>query len=289
MHSLENEVLKIWVKPKGAELKSLTQKKTGTEYIWNADPDFWGKSSPVLFPFVGGLKDDTYSFEGKSYEMGRHGFARDRMFALESKTETSLTFLLKSDADSLAVYPFHFELRLTYTLEGSTLTVTYEVKNLGSDKMYFSIGAHPAFSVPLDVDAQYKDYSLSFSAKENAERWLLSDEGLLTGETESLGEGLEKLPLSKGLFEKDALVFKGLKSNEIRLQSDEPSPGLAFGFNDFPYFGIWAAPNADFVCLEPWCGIADSVDHNQELTSKEGINTLAASEAFQRSWSVEVF
>ncbi|SOE20845.1 Galactose mutarotase [Spirosomataceae bacterium TFI 002] len=290
MFCLENESLKIWIKPKGAELKSITKKNTSQEYVWNADPLFWGKSSPILFPIVGALKNNEYHYNGKTYELGRHGFARDRQFVLESKAENKLCFLLKSDEESLKVYPFDFELRIIYTIEErNELVVSYEVKNVGSKQMYFSIGAHPAFQVPLDEELSYSDYNLVFSEVENAERWHLNAAGLLTGQTELMDATLKTLPLHKDLFEKDALVFKGLKSETIELNSKNSRRGLKFKFKDFPYFGIWSVPKANFVCLEPWCGIADSADHNQNLTEKEGIISLAAGKVFTRGWSVQVF
>jgi galactose mutarotase-like enzyme len=290
MFCLENESLKIWIKPKGAELKSITKKSTSQEYMWNADPLFWGKSSPVLFPIVGALKNNEYHYEGNTFELGRHGFARDRQFILESKEENRLTLLLKSDEESLQVYPFEFELRIIYSLEvNNELVVSYDVKNIGSGQMFFSIGAHPAFQVPLDEELAYSDYSLEFSEEENAERWQLNAEGLLTGQTESMGTSLKTLHLRKDLFEKDALVFKGLRSESIELISKNSKRGLKFKFENFPYFGIWAAPKANFICLEPWCGIADSADHNQNLTEKEGIISLSAGHTFLRAWSVQVF
>jgi galactose mutarotase-like enzyme len=289
MFCLENDHIKIWIKPKGAELKSITNKKTSQEYMWEADPKFWGKCSPVLFPIVGGLKNNEYTYQGKSYEMGRHGFARDRVFTLESKSDDSLTFLLKSDAESLAIYPFQFEFRIKYSIVDKTLKVAYNVKNTGRGPMYFSLGAHPAFKVPLDEELAYSDYFLHFEKAENGERWLLNNEGLINGNKEVIDTKMEVLPLSKELFKYDALVFKGLMSTSIGLKSSNSSRGLNFRFEGFPYFGIWAAENANFVCLEPWCGIADSTNHNQNLTDKDGIEKLEGDANFDRSWSVEVY
>ncbi|AWV98081.1 aldose 1-epimerase family protein [Arcticibacterium luteifluviistationis] len=288
MISLENESLKVWVKPKGAELKSLVNKKTGIEHIWDSDPDFWAKSSPVLFPIVGGLKDDTYIFEGKSYTLPRHGFARDNMFELVSRDKEQATFKFESSEATLKVYPFHFDFFITYVLDGASLAVNYKVVNTGDIKMLFSLGAHPAFAVPFDQEEGYNNFSLEFDTQEDLKRWPLSPEGLIEKEPIDLKLEDNKLDLTKELFEEDALVFKNLKSEGITLKSKMSQNYLKFTFSNFPFFGIWAAKNSNFVCLEPWCGIADSVDHNQELTEKEGMNTLAAGQSFERGWAVEV-
>ncbi len=287
MVCLENETLKVWIKPKGAELKSLVNKKTNLEHIWDANPAFWGKSSPVLFPIVGGLISNQYVFEGKTYELPRHGFARERLFVTENKNQTSVTFLLTSDDDTRKVYPFEFEFRIKYLLEGNTLQVSYEVLNSGLKSMYFSVGGHPAFTVPFDGES-YDRYFLEFPEDEVLMISTLSHESLI--EPNPIGIHLENhsLKLTKKLFYNDALVLKSLKSTSINLKSEVSSSVLKFTFDGFPFFGIWAAKDANFVCLEPWCGVADAVDHNQDLTRKEGINTLKSGETFRRTWSVEL-
>lgn len=290
MHSIENDFIKIWVKPKGAELKSIFGKKTGVEYMWNADPAFWGKTSPVLFPIVGALKSNQYTYAGKTYELSRHGFARDMLFELINREENSLHFLLKENEDTLLVYPFKFELHLYYTIEENKVRLSYEVKNTNTDEMLFSIGAHPAFCVPIEKGLGYSDYTLRFEQEEKLEKYLLNKEGLLTSATRIISTPSSQLPLDKELFKEDALVFKNLKSEEIRIEhKNKEGNGLKFRFANFPYFGIWAAENADFVCLEPWCGIADGEEHSGDLENKEGIHTLGAGERFLRFWEVEIY
>lgn len=288
MVCLQNDFVKVWIKPKGAELKSLVSKKTGLEYLWDANPRYWGKSSPVLFPVVGSLKNDSYRFRGESFELSRHGFARDRIFEVESKSAERAVFLLKSDDETLRVYPFDFEFRLIYTLENHSLITTYTIKNVGTGDMYFSVGGHPAFALPIQPEHLYTDYYLEFNGDSNPDRWLLDESGLLNGEKETIILDNGKLPLAKELFNDDGLVFKGLGSDQIAIRNHKNETALLFKFKDFPFFGIWAAKEAPFVCLEPWCGVADSVDHNQDLTQKEGINQLAAGLVFERVWSVEL-
>ena len=278
------------IKHKGAELSTLAHADTRLEYIWQGDPVFWAKSSPVLFPIVGQLKENTYEFDGVAYSLPRHGFARELDFELESSTPESAVFLLRSDPQTKEKYPFDFELRIRYTLgETGTLEVKYNVLNTGHEPMYFSLGAHLAFKVPLSETESYTDYYLEFEKVEYADRWKISAEGLIEDQRPPLLKSVNKLPLSKNLFYEDALVFKDLRSGEISIRSENHSHGVTFAYDEFPYFGIWAFRDADFVCLEPWCGIADHVDHDQQLRNKEGIEVLDPGATWSRVWSVRCF
>lgn len=288
MQTLKNNQLAVKINPKGAELSSLFNIENQMEYLWNADPTFWGKSSPVLFPIVGALKNDIYRFEGKEYTLPRHGFARDREFIVEKSEENSVTFLLTYDENTLKVYPFKFEFRLIYFLKNNSLNVTYSVKNVGENKMYFSVGGHPAFAVPLAEDTAYDDYYLEFNKTENFKRWGLTANGLIETQPFDFMKDTSQLNLTKELFYDDAIVFKNLESTSVILKSDKANRQLKLDFEDFPYIGIWAAKDADFVCIEPWRGIADSTNHNQELTEKEGIEGLDKGDIFEKTWRVTV-
>jgi galactose mutarotase-like enzyme len=285
---LENEILRASIAPKGAELQSLINKQTTIEYMWSGDAAYWGKCSPVLFPIVGGLKNDTYYFKGKQYQLPRHGFARDKTFTAEKISETEALFTIIQDEQTLLVYPFAFILKLRYQLKDASLSCTYQVFNSGNEELLFSVGAHPAFAVPIIKDTAYADYYLQFNTAETLQRWKLQD-GLISTSAELLPTSNNKLLLSAQLFYEDAIVLKNMQSNSITLGCSKHTHGFNFIFNDFPFFGIWAAKDAPFVCLEPWCGIADSVAHNQQLKDKEGINVLAANTHWQKTWSVECF
>lgn len=289
MIQLHNEALEVQVNPMGAELVSCRLRETGTDYMWNGNPAFWGKHSPVLFPIVGTLKNNRYFYQGKAYELPRHGFAREKTFSVNQLSNSQAIFTLVQDESTLALYPFPFRLSLIYTLSGKQLRVGYEVENTGADPLYFSLGAHPAFAVPLQAAQTYSDYYLLFEQNETAGRWPISPEGLIEKEPLPLFQNARELPLSYSLFQKDALVLKQLRSAYIEIRNHKDAHGLRFAFNGFPFFGIWAAKNADFVCLEPWCGIADSVDTDQELINKEGIECLAAGALFEREWSITLF
>ncbi|MBC7722393.1 MAG: aldose 1-epimerase family protein, partial [Pedobacter sp.] len=257
MITLTNEVLQVTIATKGAELQSIYNKQTGLEYMWNADPHFWAKQSPVLFPIVGGLKNGSYKFDGKTYELGRHGFTREMVFEVENQNETSVTFFIESSAETLAIYPFHFKFSLVYAIENNQLTITYIVENTGEQKLYFSVGAHPAFKVPLVEGDSYNDYYLAFNKTETTGIYPLSTDGLIELETVPMLNNTNQLPLTKELFYKDALVFKELQSTTISILNHNNKNGLTVTYEGFPYMGIWAAKNANFVCIEPWCGIAD--------------------------------
>ena len=287
--TLENEHIKVKVRRKGAELYSVLSKETALEYMWNGDPAFWAKTSPILFPIVGTLKNDTYLYNGRSYSLTRHGFARDATFEIFDQKEDGVIFSLSSSSLTREKYPFEFELQVEYKLVENLLEVTYHVKNDGGDKMYFSIGGHPAFKVPLTSNATYEDHYLQFNIVEDAERWPISAEGLIKEEPISVIKNSSTLRLTRALFNEDALVFKNLKSDKISINSEVHSHGLDFYFEGFPYLGIWAAKNADFVCIEPWCGIADAVTHDQQLQTKEGIVSLLPKERWSRTWKVKFY
>ena len=288
-YTIENESLKVEISTKGAELQSIVHKQNGIEYLWSGDAKYWGKKSPVLFPIVGGLKDNTYSYGDKTYHLNRHGFARDMEFVVEEQSADTVSFVRVSNEETWAHYPFNFNFIVRYSLKGNRLNVTYNVKNKSHGQMYFSVGGHPAFKVPLTNDTVFEDYYLKFSDVESAERWPLSKDGLIETYTTPVLKNTDRLALSKPLFYEDALVFKHLRSNSISILSDKTTHGLKVKFDGFPYMGIWNAKDADFVCIEPWCGIADSVQTTGKLQEKEGIQLLEENEIFERTWSVEVF
>ena len=289
MVTLENELLKVVVSPAGAELQSIVHKENGLEYLWQGDAAYWGKRSPVLFPIVGGLKDGIYYFKDQVYSVGRHGFARDKNFEVREEEASRAVFTLRSGVDTLLHFPFDFEFSLVYELQGDRVSVSYHVANPDGHTMYFSVGGHPAFNVPLVPGTDYTDYYLLFNKKETAGRWPLSPDGLIEKEPVSLLNDSDHLPLTKELFAADAVVLKNLRSDSVRLLSNKHSHGLQFEFPDFPYLGIWAAKGADFVCIEPWCGIADAVDTDQLLENKEGIVTLESGSSFIRQWAIRLF
>jgi galactose mutarotase-like enzyme len=284
---LENENLKATFVAKGAELQSLKSKRNNKEYMWDGNPQFWSKHSPILFPIVGALKNNAYHYKGQTYELSRHGFARDQEFVVVQVSDKELTFTLEHSADSLKVYPFKFTLVLRYILEAEGLSCRYEVYNPGSDVLLFSVGGHPAFATPVDDDNTYADYTLTFNGDSKLTYYKIEN-NLISDEKASIPLSNNTLHLSHELFYNDALVFKTLKSDRITLRNQKAGARLEFHFQGFSYFGIWSSKDANFVCLEPWCGIADGVNHNQQLEDKAGIERLPAGESWSRMWSVKI-
>lgn len=285
---LENEQIKVSFVKKGAELQSILNKNNNTNYLWSGNPSYWGKFSPILFPVVGALKSNTYRYEKKEYMLSRHGFARDYDFQIVEKNSDEIIFSLSHNDETLKVYPFEFILQLRYRLSGSSLSCTYQVINPDNRPLFFSIGAHPAFNIPLESGLNYTDYFLEFN-KDDTLFYHKVENDLIADKITKVELKDKKLPLKHQLFYEDALVFKTLKSDCITIRSSKGSAGLHFRFKDFPFFGIWAAKDADFLCLEPWCGIADSMTHSQILEEKEGIESLAPNESWSRTWEVECF
>lgn len=288
LYSIESDQLRVQVAARGAELQSVMDTTKEREFLWQGDPAFWAKRSPVLFPIVGTLRENRYQYEGKWYEMGRHGFARDRDFELEVQEADQLQWLLRDDEETRRMYPFSFEFRIGYKVEQSTLTVTYLISNPGSDPLFFSVGGHPAFRVPVVANSNYDDYELCFEKQESAGRWPISPDGLIEQHTEPLLDNTTHLPLNKPLFSRDALVLKRLESRSMSLLDNNGNRYWTVRFDGFPYLGLWAGKGGDFVCVEPWCGIADSVAASQILTEKEGIQQINPGSSWQRSWQLEV-
>lgn len=286
MITLENNDIKADIHPRGAELHSIFSKREQIEYLWNGDPSFWPRHAPVLFPIVGGLIDDAFIYQGATYHLEKHGFARDSDFEVESSTATTATFLLRSNEETLKSYPFAFELRLKYALEGSKVILDYEVTNPDQQPMFFSIGAHPAFKVPL-TEGGYEDHSLVFSEVENADSWGVSGNYLTT--PSSYLQNQQQLDLRHELFYNDAVIFKDLKSTSISIVNNKNPHGVKYTFEGFPYMGLWAAKDAPFVCIEPWCGIPDWINHDQNLESKEGIIKLEGGKTWTVSQFIECF
>lgn len=289
MFIIENEYLKVVISKLGAELVSIFNKQNELEYLWQGDPLYWGKRAPVLFPIVGKLKNDAYSFKGQKYILKQHGFARDMYFEMAHQLSETITFSCKSDNYTRRSYPFDWILEIMYTLKFNTLITTAKVKNLSvKRKMLFSIGFHPAFNVPLVKGKElFEDYNLYFNNDIEGNRWMIKN-GLIDSIHKPAFD-LGRIPLVVDLFKEDALVFKNLNSDTITLQSSATKIGLNFRFNSSPYLGIWSKYEAPFVCIEPWWGIADAVNHNGDFESKEGIIILDSGHSFSCGYEVELF
>lgn len=288
---LKNDFLTVKINEAGAELSSV-KSADGIEYMWQADPKFWGRHAPVLFPIVGRLKDDQYTVAGQAYPMGQHGFARDHDFRLVAETATSATLELTDSSETRAIYPFAFRLRLHYTLTGQELTVGYEVHNPANHDLLFSIGGHPAFNVPLaSSTGRLTDYRLTVTPGQQYQHIPLQAPYNDVANATELDLS-QPLPLTRDFFKDDAVIL-GLdrQTTTLKLSSDLDDHGVAMTIEDAPYVGMWSPypAEAPFVCLEPWWGIADNVDHDGQLSHKMGINQLAANQTFNQHYAIKFF
>ena len=290
MYSLKNDLLNIHIKSKGAELSNITSVKHEAEFLWQADPNIWGSHAPNLFPIIGSMKEDKYLYNGKTYSMPKHGFARhNENFTIKKQSNSSITFSLVSDDELYPLYPFQFELEITYTLTKNILTVNHTVTNLDEKTLYFSLGGHPAFNCPISDDEDYTDYYLEFEKTENSQSYLLNmDIGLLTEQTKPVFTDGNKINLRPDLFVEDALIFKDLKSRIVSLKHKTKGKLLTVKFEDFKQLGIWAKPDAPYVCIEPWLGIADSETTDQKIENKEGILALESGANFSAAYHIEI-
>ncbi|MBC1545894.1 aldose 1-epimerase family protein [Listeria sp. FSL L7-1435] len=289
MIKLENELLLVEMKTAGAELTRIFRKDTGLEYLWNADSKFWGRHSPVLFPTVGRLVEDTYFVDGKPYHLGQHGFARDRDFKVMEQTKNSVRFELDADEDSFAIYPYKFKLSIIYTLEKDTVAISYEVENRDDKRIYFSIGAHPAFNLPLTEGTAFEDYYLDFGTEENLETLCLEGPYRSGAIEKVVDEPARYLPLNYDLFKNDALIFEALKQKEVTIKSDKTPHFVKVSFPEFPFVGIWTAKTGTpFLCIEPWYGIADGAGESVELRDKAGIEHLEPEAVFASEYTITV-
>lgn len=279
-HFIENEYFRIGVKEMGAELTSLYSKENDFEYLWQGNPDIWNGQSPILFPIVGRLIDDKFALDGKEYSMPKHGFARRKHWDFLGSDGDSMSFRLCDDEETRKLYPFSFEFIMTFTLEGNKISVKHEIRNTGDNTMYFSLGAHPAFNCDIGD-------KLVFSEKETLEAFKIDlEKSLVLPEMTPVMKDETDLVITEDIFKEDALIFKGVKSDFVTLESENHS--VKFSLGKAPYLGIWAKPGAPYVCIEPWWGLNDIKDKKVDFSEKVGINSLGSKETFEYIWSSEL-
>lgn len=288
-YAITNDTITVVFNKKGGEMTSI--KKNGVEYLWQKDSLLWNEQSPILFPIVGKLKDDQYTYNEDRYEMKFHGFGRKENFTILEQKDNTITFQLKSNDNIKAQYPFDFDLRLSYTIKRNTLKVSYNVINLSSTKnMYFSIGAHPGFNCPLEVSHKKNEYQLVFDNTSKPESFDKTG-GLFNNLKTQYFEEPGILKIQDTTFNRGALVFNPNPFSKATLVHQPSGKAyLTMSFKDFPFLGIWSArnKNAPFICIEPWYGMADFQSHDKDLTKKEGIQKLNANETFTSSYQIQI-
>ncbi|MBQ2935622.1 MAG: aldose 1-epimerase family protein [Lachnospiraceae bacterium] len=294
VYELKNDVIAILIDSHGAELKSLKKLSTGTEYMWCGDAKYWGRTSPVLFPFVGSLNNKEYKVNGKTYPMNQHGFARDMEFTLigEGKTPEGLPeiwFELKSDEETLKKYPYEFVLKLGYRLDANKVEVLWQVENPAGAELRFFIGGHPAFNCPIEEGTKQSDYFVSFGDLDEVVSSRIGEKGLVNGCMDVYGLTGGKLAITENLFDHDALVIEEEQTGYVALCKKDGTPYLEISM-DAPLFGVWSPPGkqAPFVCLEPWYGRCDSEYFDGELAEREWGNLLAGGEVWKASYVITV-
>jgi galactose mutarotase-like enzyme len=286
---LENNELKISLSPQGAELQSIIRKSNKSEeqeYLWQGAPEYWARRAPILFPIVGKLRNNEYHYKGESYFLPQHGFARDYLFEVLDQSDSAISFLLRQTENSVKIYPFDFHLLVNYSLNEEHLLTTYEVTNYGHEAMPFSIGGHPAFDLQKEKGAKAEDFYLYFEKDEQPKAYSLKD-GLLEREpTRSLPFEGELLPISPSLFEDDAIVFKNIKSDFVALKKRGSEYEVKLESKNLPWLGIWGKGDLPFLCLEPWQGHADFINHNHNILEKDGVITLDPSQVWSASYKL---
>ena len=275
------------IAPLGAELRSLRDAVTGDEFIWQRDPLYWAGSAPILFPVIGRLNAGGYLLDGHFYEIAKHGFARYLNFAVVACSDESATFQLTDNEVTKAAYPYAFLLETIFSLQGRTLAVDYRVVNRNDREMYFALGSHPAFNLPLNLGA-LENWSIRFD-KVEAPVCHRVTENLLSSVPEPFEFAAGNcIVLSEGIFDRDALIFKGIQSRRLEIVHDLHGVRVQFDTGGSPTLGIWAKPGAPFVCLEPWCGFDDSSEIHAELPLKPGMLRLSAGETFVTGYRITV-
>ena len=288
---IENGRIKAEIDDVGAELSVLYDKEHERNVLFNGDPTWWNRKAPVLFPIVGGVKDKKYRYQGSTYEMGQHGFARDSIFEVVEQSETHIVHHLSWSKETLKNYPFKFSLYITHRIQENQLRVGWKVVNEQNEEMYFAIGAHPAFLVPVEDKGQgQEDYFLSFAGKKKLEYLRITGAGYALPKEETpmeLTDGMIKL--SRDMFADGVYIFEDGQVEHVGISFPDKTPYLAIACQGFPYMGIWSKPGAPFICLEPWYGRTDADDFKGEFPEKPGMQRLLAKETFVTEYQIIIY
>ena len=288
-YTLKNESLEITAVAKGAELTSIKD-SAGKEYLWQGDAKYWNRQSPILFPFIGRLKNKEFIYEGKKYPMMQHGFARDMEFNCIEEKENEIWFEIKDDEESYKLYPFHFLMKIGYRLTGNKLEVIWEVENTGNKTMYFNIGAHPGFNCPIDGEKDKVGYALEFNSKGNPKHYGADAyTGLRLSKLSELQLENGKSTITKEYFDETTYIFEDSQISEVSIVKPDGKKYVTVKF-DMPILAIWSMEkmNAPFICIEPWFGRCDSAEFEGELSEREFNLILDAGEKFNNVYSIEI-
>ena len=289
LHTIQNECLSVTVDELGAQLWSI-RTTDGTEVLWQGDARYWADRALTIFPYVARLWQGQYEMDGQTYRMPIHGFAPGSVFATAEKTDTKLALVLTDSEETLAQYPRRFALRMIYALEGDMLSVTHEVENRDERSMYFGLGGHPGFNVPLEAGRAFEDYRLRFGKKCKPVRVGFSPDCFVNGEDTpfALEEGCI-LPLAHDLFDSDAIVLAGM-SREVTLEAPGSRRSVTVAYPDMPYLGIWHWPKTDapYVCIEPWASLPARHGQRTVFEQQEDLIRLEPGKTYRSRWTVQI-
>lgn len=284
---LLNDYVTAKIDPHGAQLSSLIRRQTGEEFIWQRDPAYWTESAPILFPIVGGLKNGTYQYEGKTYSMPKHGIVRHADFSVSEQTRSACTLTIESDQDSLLSYPFRFRLDISFELTQQGIRVNYRIKNTDNKRMPTGLGYHPAFAIDVE-HYRHTDYEVVFSQPETQDLYGLKEDGLLGLVQPNYLVAEDTIQLTEHIFDHDALVFKNIDSRQLTLRRRASNWKVVMFTSGAPHLGIWAKPGAPYVCLEPWYTYQDSAQVSGDIFEKPGMFVLAPGEVFASFYEIQV-
>lgn len=288
-YKLNNGVLEIVLETKGAELFSIKDMK-GKEYLWQGDEKYWGRRSPILFPFIGRLKNKEYTYEGKIYPMEQHGFARDMEFSCISEEKDEIWFEVESNDETYKVYPFKFLLKIGYRLKKNKLEVLWEVQNKDDKTLYFNIGAHPGFNCPIGGEDGKAGYALEFNSKGNLKYYGADyNTGLRLPKLYELELENGRSTITKEYFDATTYIFEDKQISEVSIVKPDGKKYVTVRF-DMPVLAIWSLEkaNAPFICLEPWIGRCDRDEFEGEISEREYNVVLKTGEKFNNIYEIEI-
>lgn len=290
LYTIRNAAMTVTVDSLGAQLQSITA-AGGTEYLWNGDSAYWSGRAPILFPYVGRLTENHFTYDGREYEMSRHGFARSTEFSLVTQGKDHITLHIEDTPETHKVYPFAFRFDVSYVLEDNTLVIVYATENMDTKTMFFGLGGHPGFRVPLEEGKAFTDYRLTFGKPCQPWQVLMSDNYMINGHEAPypLINGVD-LPLRHDLFDHDAIILKNF-ARSVTLSAGEGTRGVTLTCPKMRYMGVWHQPRTDapYVCLEPWVSLPSREGVVEDLSQQFDLISLAPRQRYENRWTVAVF
>lgn len=289
LQTIENEQLICTIESVGAEIRSLKNKVTGEEYIWQIDVSVWGSSSPVLFPAIGKIKEDRIVYNGADFAMPKHGIIRNNEdLIFEKRGDSSCAFILTSSVKTLTQYPYKFTFSVEFSLIENRLIMNYVVENQDIVPISFACGGHTAYALPLNESTQLSDYVVEFPKDVELFASTLGESGLLSDRKRKIETNGKLLSLSETLFNEDALIFENVNYDWVRLRKKGEEKGVIVKFTDYPHLALWAKPGADYICVEPWLGLPDSENESTEITQKPTYRSIEPNTTFSIAIETEV-